>query len=56
MLFLEQVQRGQRKQLDEQYCHSESVNVQALENYDEISSEPSGTPCATGICLCHFGF
>ncbi|KAG8015055.1 hypothetical protein GBF38_022301 [Nibea albiflora] len=35
MLFLEGVQQGQRKRLDEQCCRGKSVNVQALENYDE---------------------
>ena len=56
VLFLEGVQQGQHKQLDEQRCRSKSVNVQALENYDEVSLVPSGTHNATSICLCHFGF
>lgn len=38
MLFLEGVQQGQHKRLDEQCCRSKSVNVQALENYDEVSA------------------
>lgn len=39
MLFLE---GGQHKPLDEQYCRSDGVNVQALENYDGVSLAPSG--------------
>lgn len=56
MLFLEGVQQGQHKRDDEQCRRSNSVNVQALENYDGVSLAPSGTHNATSICLCHFGF
>lgn len=56
ILFLDRVQQGQHKQLDEQHCRCKCTNVQALENYDEVSLEPSGMYNATGVCLCRFGF
>lgn len=56
ILFLDWVQQGQHKQLDEQHCRSKSANVQALENYDEVSLVPSGMYNATSVCLCQFGF
>lgn len=56
MLFLEAAQQGQRKRFDEQCCRSNSINVQALENYDEVSLAPSGTHNASSICLYHFEF